>query len=252
MQNSIRYRGYVYDKETELYYLQSRYYDPEVGRFINSDDVDYIGYSGRQLSYNLFAYCENDAVNGWDPTGFVTYMFYYNVKGKDFKEQAKWMKNEYFKKKEVKFIAVKDWERFKKDWNALSKKSVDDVFLFLHGIPGSLSFNGKQIYEKELKSLKKIKKVKGIIYLLSCNGGTKPDGKGKSVASFFAVLQSGSKVRAVVDGKVYYRAWNQIFERKPLTKEKGAYWADFIHQYDKRERKKAVCLVNRKGDWCYG
>ena len=69
VQNSIRYRGYVYDHETGLYYLQSRYYDPETGRFINADDVEYIGYSGEQLSYNMFAYCENNATNDSDPLG---------------------------------------------------------------------------------------------------------------------------------------------------------------------------------------
>ena len=71
--NSIRYRGYVYDSETGLYYLQSRYYDPEVGRFLNADSVDYIGYSSEQLSYNAFAYCENDAVNGIDSVGLWAY-----------------------------------------------------------------------------------------------------------------------------------------------------------------------------------
>ena len=35
--NPLRYRGYVYDTETGLYYLQSRYYDPEIGRFLNAD-----------------------------------------------------------------------------------------------------------------------------------------------------------------------------------------------------------------------
>ena len=55
-QISLKYRGYVYDSETGLYYLQSRYYDPETGRFLNTDSVDYIGYSGEQLSYNAFAY----------------------------------------------------------------------------------------------------------------------------------------------------------------------------------------------------
>ena len=72
VQNSIRYRGYVYDNETGLYYLQSRYYDPETGRFINADDVDYIGYSGGQLSYNAFAYCENDPVDYSDPSGLLS------------------------------------------------------------------------------------------------------------------------------------------------------------------------------------
>ncbi len=69
VQSSIRYRGYVYDYETGLYYLQSRYYDPEVGRFLNADDVDFIGYSGEVLSYNAFAYCENNAVDRVDTLG---------------------------------------------------------------------------------------------------------------------------------------------------------------------------------------
>ena len=69
--NSIRYRGYVYDSETGLYYLQSRYYDPETGRFLNADDVNFIGYSGEVLSYNMFAYCENNAVNNSDPSGCI-------------------------------------------------------------------------------------------------------------------------------------------------------------------------------------
>ena len=47
----------------------SRYYDPEVCRFINSDDVNYIGLTGTVGSYNAFAYCENNLVNSWDPSG---------------------------------------------------------------------------------------------------------------------------------------------------------------------------------------
>ena len=68
--NPLRYRGYFYDTETGLYYLKSRYYDPEVGRFINPDafattDVDGV------LSANMFAYCENNPVNKEDPTGAI-------------------------------------------------------------------------------------------------------------------------------------------------------------------------------------
>ena len=40
--NPFRYRGYVYDTDTGLYYLQSRYYDPKTGRFINADDTAYV------------------------------------------------------------------------------------------------------------------------------------------------------------------------------------------------------------------
>ena len=40
--NPFRYRGYYYDTETGLYYLNSRYYDPSIGRFLNADDISYI------------------------------------------------------------------------------------------------------------------------------------------------------------------------------------------------------------------
>ena len=67
--NPLRYRSYVYDQESGLYYLQSRYYDPEIGRFINADDTDYLGLDGSPLSYNLFAYCMNNPVNRLDANG---------------------------------------------------------------------------------------------------------------------------------------------------------------------------------------
>ena len=68
--NPFRYRGYVYDPETELYYLQSRYYDPLTGRFLNADSPDYTDTdSGSPLSTNMFAYCENNAVNAQDYNG---------------------------------------------------------------------------------------------------------------------------------------------------------------------------------------
>ena len=68
-QNPLRYRGYVYDTETGFYYVSSRYYDPEIGRFINADDIDYLGADGSPLSYNLFAYCLNNPVNRFDVNG---------------------------------------------------------------------------------------------------------------------------------------------------------------------------------------
>ena len=67
--NPLRYRGYVYDTETELYYLQSRYYNPEMGRFINADDPGYMGVDGTPSSYNLFSYCGNNPVTRADEEG---------------------------------------------------------------------------------------------------------------------------------------------------------------------------------------
>lgn len=71
--NPLRYRGYLYDEETGLYYLQSRYYNPEIGRFINADDIEYLGADGTVVSHNIFAYCGNNPVNCADPSGHLAF-----------------------------------------------------------------------------------------------------------------------------------------------------------------------------------
>ena len=65
--NPFRYRGYVYDEETGFYYLQSRYYNPEVGRFISSDVLLSTGQG--VLGHNAYAYCLNNPVNREDSNG---------------------------------------------------------------------------------------------------------------------------------------------------------------------------------------
>ena len=67
--NPYLYRGYRYDSETGLYYVSSRYYDPEICRWINVDDAECLGAEGELLSYNLFAYCLNNPVNRTDVNG---------------------------------------------------------------------------------------------------------------------------------------------------------------------------------------
>ena len=67
--NPIRYRGYYYDDETGFYYLQTRYYDPEIGRFISPDA--YLSTGQGILGYNMYAYCLNNPVNYYDPTGTI-------------------------------------------------------------------------------------------------------------------------------------------------------------------------------------
>lgn len=66
--NPIRYRGYYYDNETGFYYLKSRYYDPEVGRFISMDSIDHL-HPEKVNGLNLFAYCYNNPIMYVDPTG---------------------------------------------------------------------------------------------------------------------------------------------------------------------------------------
>ena len=65
--NPLRYRGYYYDAETQMYYLQSRYYDPAVGRFINADVYASTGQG--IIGNNMFAYCSNSPISGYDPAG---------------------------------------------------------------------------------------------------------------------------------------------------------------------------------------
>ena len=66
--NPFRYRGYYYDTSIGLYYLNSRYYDPETGRFLNEDLVSYLE-PETIGGINLYAYCLNDPVNNTDPSG---------------------------------------------------------------------------------------------------------------------------------------------------------------------------------------
>ena len=68
--NPFRYRGYYYDTEIGLYYVSSRYYDPEAGRFINADTTDILTTTPLALTdKNLFAYCDNNPVVRKDSSG---------------------------------------------------------------------------------------------------------------------------------------------------------------------------------------
>ena len=68
--NPIRYRGYYYDTETGFYYLQTRYYDPEICRFINADDYGLIAtLSEVPGQLNLYAYCNNNPIMYTDGSG---------------------------------------------------------------------------------------------------------------------------------------------------------------------------------------
>ena len=72
VKNPFRYRGYYYDTETGLYYLNSRYYDPEIGRFINADDISYA--NAEMLNgFNLYAYCGNNPIMNIDYYGFFSF-----------------------------------------------------------------------------------------------------------------------------------------------------------------------------------
>ena len=72
--NPFRYRGYYFDRETGLYYLNARYYNPEWRRFISPDSPEYID-AENPNGLNLYAYCNNDPVNYADPSGHDAVLF---------------------------------------------------------------------------------------------------------------------------------------------------------------------------------
>ena len=79
MKNPFRYRSYYYDEETELYYLNSRYYKPKVGRFINADGI--INANKNIVSSNLYQYVSNNPINYFDNSGhFADALFDFGVK----------------------------------------------------------------------------------------------------------------------------------------------------------------------------
>ena len=77
--NPIRYRSYVYDTETSLYYLQSRYYDPFTGRFLNADEISYMFINDSVIGSNAFSYCDNNSINAVDSDGFKSKKKHFDV-----------------------------------------------------------------------------------------------------------------------------------------------------------------------------
>ena len=150
-QNPLRYRGYVYDTETGLYYLQSRYYNPTWGRFINADSlIDNRGVH----TQNVFAYCGNNPVNHVDSDGHsalvivgivcagaliatASYLFVKTVTSRDFQNSWKAAVNsaicsvngaidriqEKIKKSFEKARTVPSYKRYEEDHHIVAQKA---------------------------------------------------------------------------------------------------------------------------------
>ena len=80
--NPFRYRGYYWDKELNLYYLQTRYYAPQTGRFINADGIEYALEQYKNINaLNLYSYCNNNPIMGIDPEGTINWKKIFNIIG---------------------------------------------------------------------------------------------------------------------------------------------------------------------------
>lgn len=102
--NPIRYRGYYYDGESGLYYLQSRYYDAKTGRYVNPDGYVYTGQD--MQSGNMYAYCGNNPIINIDPTGSMYVRGARDVVGVDTQEFTPALKNGLSKSSGVVGISV--------------------------------------------------------------------------------------------------------------------------------------------------
>ena len=98
----------MYDEDAAMYYLQSRYYDPQTGRFINADDTAFISSSGTAIGDNIYTYCENNPVNNVDYTG----QWFHNLKA--YKKYCDEMKNNDKMRHEYK-VRMEQYDYFKRD-----------------------------------------------------------------------------------------------------------------------------------------
>ena len=234
--NPFRYRSYYYDEEIGLYYLQSRYYNCDTGRFICADDLIQLD---TITGGNLFAYCENTPITYKDTTGHgKTYSIYYNNPDSGFEKQAK--NSPYYSSKKATFKSVISIKDFQDVWNAMSN-SIDYLYLYLHGGKGELYFKNETMSMDQIKSLSS-KKVKYRVYLLSCHGG---DGKeGNNVAWALAKLTNakviactGSVSYSKIFGKYYARkAWDWGYIKTFYYEKKYIWWG-------------AVVAKSRAGQW---
>ena len=253
--NPFRYKGYVYDHETQLYYLQSRYYDPKTGRFINADSPEYTDtFSGTPLSTNMFAYCENNAVNRCDPTGRKIikekykvsasnqlgtissnkkiYVLYYSYNGGSgsFISQAKNSYHYNSKSKNTHFKGFQTKQQFIKAWNSIPYKT-DYIFIFAHGAEGYLFFkNGEEL--KGINSLKN-KHVNCKLWVFACRSGT---GGKNSIAAKFAKLLFGTIVVGFNGNLSFSDLWEGYYGRPKLFTT--GYWKYFRYFYDSYGRLK--------------
>ena len=219
--NPFRYRGYYYDTETCLYYLQSRYYDPDAARFINADEMLNTELA---LCLNLYSYCENCPIIFNDLFGYgKTYVIYYDNPGTGFKDQAN--NSPYYNKnsKNVTMVPVVTAAGFINSWNKICG-NIDYVYLYLHGGKGKLYFKNSEIKFPDTKRFKSIKskKINKKIYLLSCHGG---DGKeGTNVAWTFA-KQCSTTVVACTGSVSYTKIGKKYYARKAFD------WGVFMKFY---------------------
>ena len=252
--NPIRYRSYYYDTETGWYYLQSRYYNPVWGRFINADN--YVNANGDLIGFNMFAYCSNNPVMFVDYTGSCKKFLWWKIDcnkatcstsdnynpdcdkvavlydgrtsgwmfgllfGKGFNKQGKALIKRLETRYDVEDYSFKTLDEFVEAWESLSGE-YSEIYIMSHGYSGCLSCAGKSISgggDSDYHFYELSCVSAEMVYLYSCNGATYSEYG--SAAEWFSLLTGGT-VRAVENGSLNYN----IRTYKPYPKKPGR-WVD--------------------------
>lgn len=169
--NPFRYKSYYYDSETGFYYLQSRYYDPELRRFISMDDVCLMAY--KTADSNLYAYCGNDPINLYDPEGTE----HINVSIFSINEFDSVTRNYLMDDFEDEWLGVVEFDYVNSDsrddfikwWNSLNGQDI--AFIRSHGTPTSIGTGSSIIYNSHSNAASLDKVDVKMLVLSGCNCG---------------------------------------------------------------------------------
>lgn len=196
--NPIRYRGYYYDTETGYYYLQSRYYDLSICRFISSDNIKMLLFSQSIfVGMNLFSYCNNSPTNNVDSQGAAAKK-YHKVNlytNKEFYNETRVILNNlksYFNVNSSYTSVINSASSFQKSWNSSGNCSV--AVINCHGNFGSINgLSRSSVLKLKKKSIK-------VLIILACHASelyvNKKSTKFSNIASAFAKVVSGGIVVA--------------------------------------------------------
>ena len=216
----FRYRGYVYDWETGFYYLQSRYYDPTVGRFISADVLLSTGQG--VLGHNCYAYCLGNPVNMTDDGGCaardLTQVSAEGAAGYPVPDPPKVIvltlpefENDSLRcihkklgcsKSDMRVITFSSSDEFEKEWEKLCNPSVI-VIINAHGSSSSIGFSYDGFVTKEQVFSLKCAPMKSLV-LLCCDCG-RIDDASDNIANAFASIVDVPVYAA--DGKVQSKSY---------------------------------------------
>ena len=242
--NPFRYRGYVYDEETEFYYLRSRFYNAKWGRCLSADVL--LAKVGVQYPSNLFTYACNVPIVRADSDGTDSWYIIYDNRpnateqepdNKGLKMQGEWAIEELALSGEnVQGAGFEDIPGFISAWNNAGINQYDYIIIYAHGSPGTIDCAGGYLQEtlnsgkdargntcySSINELKEIRINKGIL-LLSCNGAT-PDGEYRTAIGMLSSKAGGVATMGSAYASINYENGTGIPYQTPGISSDNTLW----------------------------